>query len=680
MANDFKIVISATDKATATIRQVNEEFAKLTRPFANVGKSFKRFGSELGLDKVGKRLATVGGHARATAGKMASIVTPLAAITSAASIAGVAKMASSWATLGRNVAWGARQVGVSTTQFQKMQQMGKLTGVGAEALTSGIQSLQDTMQSAKYGGNAQAYQIFSALMKGMAQTKEGVPDAIEQLQRLHKAFQENPALRGHPERMRQVTEALGIGQLTPLLMENEQAWEQDQKAIESFYQSSDTAIAQANDFKRSLSLLSLEADGLQQSILDRVVPIFRPLIDELSTWIAKNRELLSQKVAEWAQQVAKWIQGIDWKKVGDAVTNFIKDIGALIDRLGGVKNAIIAVAVVMNANLILSVLNLGRAMAGPLLRAGYAVIKMFWGWSEAATAAGAASTAAGEAGGLSAATAAKGLAGRAGLVGLAAYGGWQIGSQINKHFVEGTAFGDKLGEGITSVMAWAGSKEAKDAINQTAAANAVMHKGDNAARVKATDPALVQQSLDYFQSVGWTKQQAAGLTAQIVSESAFDPKAVGDSGKAYGILQWHPDRQAEFAKWAGHSMQGSTVAEQRAFMNYELTQGKERAAGARLRATTTGSEAGAVASQAYVRPADVMGEASRRSGLANQLLQQNAAPAGPLAGSAAPANGKTIIELRMPDAPAGTKAVVKQQDAHAQVTPRIGYSAVGGLA
>ena len=45
--------------------------------------------------------------------------------------------------------------------------------------------------------------------------------------------------------------------------------------------------------------------------------------------------------------------------------------------------------------------------------------------------------------------------------------------------------------------------------------------------------------------LGLTKEQAAGITGNIYIESdkKFNPKAVGDGGKAYGIAQWHPDRR-----------------------------------------------------------------------------------------------------------------------------------------
>lgn len=127
-------------------------------------------------------------------------------------------------------------------------------------------------------------------------------------------------------------------------------------------------------------------------------------------------------------------------------------------------------------------------------------------------------------------------------------------------------------------------------------------------------------AMAYFQAQGWTREQAAGIVANMKQESAFNPAAVGDSGKAYGIMQWHPDRQAEFEKKFGKSIKGSTFEDQLAFIQYELTLGKERAAGERIRQAQTGQQAAAVGSKYYLRPGDVEGEQTKRASIATSIL------------------------------------------------------------
>ena len=122
----------------------------------------------------------------------------------------------------------------------------------------------------------------------------------------------------------------------------------------------------------------------------------------------------------------------------------------------------------------------------------------------------------------------------------------------------------------------------------------------------------------YFESQGWSNAQASGIVANLVKESDLSPTARGDGGRAYGIAQWHPDRQANFERFAGHSIQNSTFAEQLAFVNHELRT-TESGAGNRLRGADSAGEAGAIVSRYYERPADADGAASARARLAEQI-------------------------------------------------------------
>lgn len=164
-------------------------------------------------------------------------------------------------------------------------------------------------------------------------------------------------------------------------------------------------------------------------------------------------------------------------------------------------------------------------------------------------------------------------------------------------------------------------------------------------------------AMAYFQAQGWSKEQAAGLAANISRESNFNPAAVGDNGKAYGIGQWHPDRQAEFKKRFGKDIQGSTIEEQMAFMQYELTQGNERKAGNILRGTTGAAEAAAAVSTHYERPADKAGEAAKRGQLALAML-------GGVPGASRAAMGAGAGQVAQSNAPAAAAPVSKSVETH----------------
>lgn len=271
------------------------------------------------------------------------------------------------------------------------------------------------------------------------------------------------------------------------------------------------------------------------------------------------------------------------------------------------------------------------------------------------------------------------------LVAAAGAVGYAAGTALFNAFIENTPFSDWIGKKIAQITALFGDQNAKDALDseerarraargpvqpQPAIAAGPMPQGtgqrdalgrlkrtpntgaegswepssrtvtviaaaadreqrDSSARTAptATARALAVKDIQRFMEMGWSREQAAGLAANVQSESGGDEKAVGDNGRAYGLAQWHPDRQKEFAKQFGKDIREASRDEQLQFINYELRQGNERAAGDALSATRTPEQAAAIVSQRYERPKDVTGEAAKRAQLAVSLYKPAPDPA-----------------------------------------------------
>ena len=120
----------------------------------------------------------------------------------------------------------------------------------------------------------------------------------------------------------------------------------------------------------------------------------------------------------------------------------------------------------------------------------------------------------------------------------------------------------------------------------------------NGPGVSATGSA--REAIAFFESKGWTKAQAIGIAANLEVESKFKTSAVGDGGKAYGIAQWHPDRQRKFKETYGKDIRESNFQEQLEYVNWELNN-KEKRAGAMIRQTQTAASAAAAVDEFYER-------------------------------------------------------------------------------
>jgi len=156
--------------------------------------------------------------------------------------------------------------------------------------------------------------------------------------------------------------------------------------------------------------------------------------------------------------------------------------------------------------------------------------------------------------------------------------------------------------------------------------------------------------IDYFEKQGWTKEQASGIAANLSRESNFNPRAIGDNGSAFGIAQWHPYRQAAFKEQFGKDIRESTLEEQLAFVQFELTKGSRQFAGRLLKKAGSPEEAGSIVSRFYEAPGNVEGEAAQRAQLAARqmarIMGANIAPS-PIqtAGAAVTINHDTDINI-----------------------------------
>lgn len=136
----------------------------------------------------------------------------------------------------------------------------------------------------------------------------------------------------------------------------------------------------------------------------------------------------------------------------------------------------------------------------------------------------------------------------------------------------------------------------------------------------STDRGTASKAVAALMKMGWTREQAIGIAANLQQESNFDPEAVGDDGKAYGLAQWHPDRQAMFKKVFGKDIVGSSFEDQLQFIDWEL-RNSEKGAGDKLKGANTHGESAGIVSKFYERPLKQQEEMEKRAKLASYIYR-----------------------------------------------------------
>jgi hypothetical protein len=362
MANKLTVVISAIDDATKTINKVNRSFANAMLPVTRLNRSILGLVRATGVPKLVKGFVGVGKAAGHVAEQVSKIFAPLAAVIGVGSIAGVAALAIEWGKLAMNVTNAAASIGMSASQLMGLQGTARLAGVSSEELTSSLTSLGNTLEDARFGRNQGALMLMNRLGIGLHRLKNGSVDTQRAMMDLATAMQ-RPGIKGNAQVQNLIANTFGVGALLPLLRKGPKAiaaYERQVRALGG--EMSGPALEAASQFETHLLLLQTAVGGLKNSIGSALIPVLQPLVDQLTNWIAKNRELIATKVAEYAKQIAEWVKTIDFKRVWQDVTDTVKGVLSFVSAIGGWKVALAGVLAIMGAPLLGAVAQLGGAL------------------------------------------------------------------------------------------------------------------------------------------------------------------------------------------------------------------------------------------------------------------------------------------------------------------------------
>lgn len=562
--NGVSVAITAQDRASATLERINSRLARMQLPARRAFGALQRFSQVTGLTRLRGGLTSVAREGVSAFRSIGQIAPVLGTITGATSVAGIYRLASAWAKMGTEIRTTSHAIGIAPERLAKLQNAARLSGGSGEAVTGALQSLSQTQWEMAHGFAPEAQATFQALFNGtgtsIKQIEQMKPDEL--FDRLIKRLRgiKNPAAQAIAAQKLFGGAAAG---LLPILQQTEKEYQTNIRLAERYGVNNQKGADAAARLEHSLRGLTLAGEGLSYSIAEAIEPNVRAVVDQMSNWIAQNREWIALRigkifgeVADAVRRVVKWLQDGGW----DEITGKIRSV---VDALGGWKGvaaeAVIAVGALYAAPVLLGMASFALQVM--------AISKAFDAMKVSAEAA-------------------NGAAG--------------VPKKIGKGAVVRTF---ARGVGILAVMEAA--QQGADALgwqNRSARISAGID------RKLGTNLSYAYQAYKYYTSHGRSSAEASGLVSRIDRESGFNAGAEGDSGQAYGILQWHPDRQANFKKQFGHDIRNSTFSEQLQFSDWELNNTEKRA-GDRLRGAGSASQAGAIASLYYARPKDLVGEA-----------------------------------------------------------------------
>ncbi|WP_035513271.1 phage tail tip lysozyme [Paraburkholderia nodosa] len=598
MANVFSITITAVDRATAVAQNVNKAVAKITKPISDVKASVSAFSKETGMDKLGRSIEKVGIFATESARRVASLAPPVAALTGAATVAGVVALATSWGRNAVQIRNTAYSIGMGTTELQEYQGAARLAGVSSESMTNGLKSVGSAFEDAAAGRDTFVAGVLADKGIGIHRLRDGSIDTAKALRDVANAASKI----SNTQARQKFLEIFGVSDLAPLLGKGSAAIDAYVGKFRSLNAvMTPEQIAQGERYNEALVGLDANVDKLKNSIGASLAPALAKVADEMGP-IAN----------EYGPKIARWIEETDWSAKADEIKGFV-------DSLGGVQTIAAAIAAITFAGPILSITT--------LIAKAVRLVGLLTTIATTTGPGGAAVVAA--AGYIAEKERAKAL-----------------DRSIHQLPGESAAGRDqRVAEAIAGGVATPNVAAPADGGLGGRIFRSIRSLFVNSAADSSQTGAIVQR----FEDMGWSQAQASGIAANLYRESGYNAGAVGDNGTAYGLGQWHQDRQDAFRKRFGIDIRNSTLDQQLQFVDYEMRQGSEKRAGDALAQAQTAAQAGDVVSRLYERPADVDGEASSRAADAVAVNQ-----------SVAQSRDSTVhVKVELPNAPPGTRATVR---------------------
>lgn len=124
----------------------------------------------------------------------------------------------------------------------------------------------------------------------------------------------------------------------------------------------------------------------------------------------------------------------------------------------------------------------------------------------------------------------------------------------------------------------------------------------------------------FWMSQGYTREQAAGIIANMQAESGGNVGARGDGGRAAGLFQWHPSRRNAILKATGIDVMTAGRQDQLRAAAWEMKNGDTGFNDSHYRTLKGADAAGGYFSQNFEHPANAGLQAARRGQAALGLV------------------------------------------------------------
>lgn len=314
--NRLQLIVSAVDRATAPLRQIQHRISALAAPVRRVTARMAEMSRRSGLTAVARGVARIGRSLASATKRAAMFGAKVAAVAGVAAYA-LHRVARSAMQAGDDLAKNADAIGLSVDAYAQLRFAAERSGVASERFKSAMQRLSKRVGEARAGTGAlltllkKASPALLQQVTAAQSTEEAFTIMIKAISKLEDPMNRvalaNAAFSGAGMDMVKMANA-GMPAIDGLRME----YERLAGSQEAFARNAEVATDAMTDASVALS-------GMRAAVFERLAPIIIKLTERVREFFVANRD----KIAVWADRAAaaidRWVSGGGLEKVGEAL-------------------------------------------------------------------------------------------------------------------------------------------------------------------------------------------------------------------------------------------------------------------------------------------------------------------------------------------------------------------------
>lgn len=326
-AKTIKTILAIKDNVSPGLKNINKNFKALNKATNNLSRNLGNVAKMTVLPLVGS-FAAVGASIK-------SCVTDLH-------------------EYGTSLFNTSKALGIASDDLAKFRYIAQLSGSSAEQMDAGLRVLNKNIANSAAGKNKDFLKMLEKLNISFKNADGSIKTAAQLMPELAEAMKSQTS-QAQKAYIAQTAFGKSGADLIQTLERGKEGFTALSKDAEKYgLVIGDDAVDASLALDDALNHQNAALKGLKLTIGSQLIPTIAPLLEQMSEWIAQNREWIASEINQALKDFVTSVKSIDFKQVITQTVQFVKNCAQLFKQLGGLKTIAIAVGAIFGAKLVLA--------------------------------------------------------------------------------------------------------------------------------------------------------------------------------------------------------------------------------------------------------------------------------------------------------------------------------------